>query len=92
MRLPNQPIFKGLIMERCDFRRMRECDCPAAQCQQEIALAAPLITFTAKEQFFAMAMITLFMTIISYAALSRVDHVSKVQLLDNQEASVQWKR
>jgi hypothetical protein len=91
MRLPNQPTLKGLIMEKCDFRRMRECDCKAGQCQQEIALAAPLITFTAKEQFFAMAMLTLFMISISYWALSSANEAYRKQALINQE-DVAWKR
>ena len=76
-------------MQRCDFRSHGECGCPAGKCRQQVASPAPLITFTAKEQFFAMAMLTLFMTAISYAALSRVDHVIKVQDLDRQE-QISW--
>ncbi|OJY66407.1 hypothetical protein [Rhizobium sp. 60-20] len=78
-------------MTRCDFRSHRECDCPAGKCQQQVSQPAPVITFTAKEQFFAMAMLTLFMTIISFAVLSRVDHVIKVQDLDRQE-QITWRK
>ncbi|MBB3453931.1 hypothetical protein FHT86_002187 [Rhizobium sp. BK313] len=73
-------------MTRCDLRSYGECDCPAGICQQEPARTAPVITFTAKEQFFAMAMLALFMTAISYAALSRAERVIKIQDQDNQEA------
>jgi len=90
MRLPNQPTLKVLIMERCDFRRMRECYCKGGNCQQQTAKAAPLITFTAKEQFFSMAMLTLFMISISYGALSSANEAYRKQDLINQEASVQW--
>jgi hypothetical protein len=79
-------------MTRCDFRSYGECDCPAGICRQQPAKAAPVITFTAKEQFFAMAMLALFMTAISYAALSRVDHAIKVHDQDNQEGGVAWRK
>jgi hypothetical protein len=70
--------------------RGTECPCAATECRAAPVKAAPLITFTAKEQFFAMAMLTLFMISISYGALSSANEAYRKQDLKNQEASVQW--
>ncbi|MEZ2220727.1 hypothetical protein [Rhizobium sp. RCC_161_2] len=71
-------------MIHCSLRGV-ECDCRTTECRAAPAKVAPLITFTAKEQFFAMAMLTLFMISISYGALSSANEAYHVQALKNQE-------
>ncbi|NTG48620.1 hypothetical protein G6M04_14600 [Agrobacterium rhizogenes] len=77
-------------MIHCHLRGV-ECDCRQNECRAAPAKAAPLITFTAKEQFFAMAMLTLFMISISYWALSSANEAYRKQALINQE-DLAWKR
>jgi hypothetical protein len=71
-------------MIHCHLRGA-ECECRPTECRAAPAKAAPLITFTAKEQFFAMAMLALLMISISYGALSSANEVYRVQDLKNQE-------
>ncbi|NTG86157.1 hypothetical protein G6L15_08360 [Agrobacterium rhizogenes] len=71
-------------MIHCHLRGV-ECDCRPNECRAAPAKAAPLINFTAKEQFFAMAMLTLFMISISYGAFSSANEAYRKQALINQE-------
>jgi hypothetical protein len=81
-------------MERCDLRDLHECWCPgecAAAPPKQIDLTqTPVTPWAARDQFYVVILASVFISICVYGALSRADHVIKIQLLDNQEASVQW--
>ncbi len=83
-------------MQRCDLKLYRECACRPGEC----AFApmrpimdtsdAPIIRFSAGQQFFIILLLTAFMTSIGWVALSSANDAYGKQAKIEQE-NIAWK-
>lgn len=72
-------------MIHCHLRGV-ECPCAATECRAAPSKpVAPLIRFTARDQFVVVALFGVVVSIALFAAMSRADHVFHQQFLAEQE-------